>query len=331
MIRIVYIGEVIEERINILKKIEDSVIDIIDVNNEIIINKLPNDVIDLFIINKSNRNLNICQVIKTNKRLLHIPVITLVNKVENDICLSDIIVSPNTTNTEFFYQVKTLIKMKLIDDELKKEKILLELKVKDRTNELENKAERLRITFNSIGDGVIVTNETGIIISMNPVAMKMCEFTKDDFILKNIDDIFDIWKNGEKIKIFKLIKNTLKTYFLSDDMILKTKGGKEYIVSDSASPMINKDGNLMGIVVVFRDNTDEYHMKKELINSEERFRNMFDNMKSAVAIYQTNDNGKTFFFNGWNKRAKELEKINEIDILGKTLEETFPLQLIVVL
>ena len=63
---------------------------------------------------------------------------------------------------------------------------------------------------------------------------------------------------------------------------------------------------------------------KSLSISEERLRNMFDNMKSAVAIYKTDDSGETFFFNGWNKRAKELENIDEKEVIGKKLNDIFP-------
>lgn len=197
MIKIIYIGKENKRRINTLYKIKDVSIDIMEMDNcESVINKLTNEVIDLFIMNREDRCIEICCLIKKEKRLQQIPIISLVTSLDDIVCQSDMIVSENVSDLEFLYQIKTLIKMKLIDDELNKEKIMLELKVKDRTIELEKK--------------------------------------------------------------------------------------------------------------------------------EERFRNMFDNMKSAVAIYKTNDSGKTFFFNGWNKRAKELENINVDDLMGKKLEDIFP-------
>lgn len=325
MIRIVYIGKENKRRINMLYQIDDVIVDIINTDDcSSIVEKLPNDVIDLFIMSRENKCSEVCCILKNENKLQHIPVISLIESSDNIVCDSDLIVSENVSDIEFLYQIKTLIKMKLMDDELKKEKIILELKVKDRTNELENRAERLRITFNSIGDGVIVTNEIGTIISMNPIAMKICELEKTDFINNKLDDIFNVYKNNIKINIFGELSEIQNPFLSLEEVILKTKSGKELIINDSASPMINKEGNLMGIVLVFRDITDEYKMKKDLMNSEERFRNMFDNMKSAVAIYQTKDNGETFYFNGWNKRAKELESLEEKDLLGKTLDEIFP-------
>lgn len=325
MIRIVYIGKQNKRRIDTLYQIDDVIVDIIDsINVDSILNELPNDVIDLFVMNREDNCIDVCCIIKKQKRLLHIPMISLVESIDEVFCQSDLIVSPNISDLEFLYQVKTLIKMKLIDDELKKETILLELKVKDRTNELENKAERLRITFNSIGDGVIVTNEKGKIISMNPVATEICEIPNDNYKGLDLDDIFNVYRDDIKVQVFKEVSETKNISISLDGVILKTKSGKSLIISDSASPMLNRNGDLMGVVLVFRDNTLEHEIKKELMYSEERFRNMFDNMKSAVAIYQTKDNGKTFYFNGWNKRAKEMENINEELLIGKSLEEIFP-------
>ena len=193
MIRIVYIGKKDENRIDTINKVTDS--ELITIEKDFTIDMLTEDVYDLFVVNTYG-NESVCNLIKNDKKFVHIPVISLVDSLENITCLSDMIVSPNVSDIEFFYQIRLLIRMKLTDDELKKEKIMLELKVKDRTNELRKK--------------------------------------------------------------------------------------------------------------------------------EERFRNMFDNMKSAVAVYQTNDSGKTFFFNGWNKRAKEMEKLEESVILGKKLEDVFP-------
>ena len=273
MIRIVYIGKENKRRINTLYEINDVIVDIIDVNDcKTAIKKLPNDVIDLFIMNREEKCIETCCLLKKEKRLQHIPLISLLHSLDDIVCDSDLIVSENVSDIEFLYQIKTLIKMKLMDDELKKEKIILELKVKDRTNELENRAERLRITFNSIGDGVIITNDVGIIISMNPIAMKLCELDKTDYIDKKLDDIFNVYKNDIKINVFTELSEVRNPFFLLDEVILKTKSGKELIISDSASPMLNKEGTLMGVVLVFRDNTEDFKIKKQLMDSEFRLK-----------------------------------------------------------
>jgi PAS domain S-box-containing protein len=309
MIRIVYIGKVNKKRIDILKNIDKSIIDVIESNNINDINKkLPNDVIDLFIINKLPK---ICNNIKENKKLKHIPIISLINK-HNVNFNTDLLVSNRINHIEFLYQVKTLIKMKLIDDELKKEKILLELKVKDRTNELESKADKLRITLNSIGDGVIVTDVNGNITSINPVAKEICDLPKNDDIKSKVDDLFNVFVDNKKINVFNnIIENKYKT--LTNNVILKTKSKKELRVRYTSSTIFNKKNEMTGIVLVFRDNTKEYTMRNQLVLSEEKYRRIYNNVPDMIFTLDLDGN------------ITNVNKVNELgynmdDLIGESID-----------
>jgi PAS domain S-box-containing protein len=327
MIRIVYIGKENKRRIDVLRQIDDIILDIIDTKCDTILEKLPKDVIDLFVMNNENTCMKENCFLKTEKRLQHIPTISLINPTNGTYCNSDLLVSESVSDIEFIRQVKTLIKMKLTDDELKKEKILLELKVKDRTNELENKAERLRITFNSIGEGVMVTNEIGNVISVNPIAMKMCNMERNDFVNKKLDEVFNVYKNDIKINIFSELSEIKNPFLSLEDVILKVDDEKSLIVNYSASPMVNNEGNLMGIVLVFRDNTEDYEIKRKLIESESRFRTLFENMTEGVAIhemiYDENENPINYRILTVNPSYQKQTGINTKDVIGKFGDEVY--------
>ncbi|MDY0270834.1 PAS domain S-box protein, partial [Trichloromonas sp.] len=211
----------------------------------------------------------------------HIPIIILTNDLEYDI-LSDLIISDNISDKEFLYQVNTLLKMKLIDDELRKEQIVLELKVKERTNQLEDKANRLNITLNSIGDGVIVTDKNGYITLMNPVAKELTKLEDSDFMYKHIDEVFDITYKNNKINIYKEVIKTNKTFFIKEGSKLKSKDGNCIRISDSASLILNKNNNIDGIVIVFRDITTEYELRKRTIESEIKYRRIYYHVPDVV-------------------------------------------------
>ena len=282
MFRIVFIGDCNNERLNILNTIDECKIDIIH-NYSNIIHNLPNDVIDLFIISTPNTDLSnkISNEISKDKSLNHIPIIILTNDLEYDI-LSDLIISDNISDKEFLYQVNTLLKMKLIDDELRKEQIVLELKVKERTNQLEDKANRLNITLNSIGDGVIVTDKNGYITLMNPVAKELTKLEDSDFMYKHIDEVFDITYKNNKINIYKEVIKTNKTFFIKEGSKLKSKDGNCIRISDSASLILNKNNNIDGIVIVFRDITTEYELRKRTIESEIKYRRIYYHVPDVV-------------------------------------------------
>lgn len=318
MVRIVFIGGKNIFRLNYLNKIENCIIDVIDINNKSI-NYLPKDVIDLFIVECYNIDIsnNICKNIKNNYLLNHIPLICLTDNINSNIDYCDIIISDNTSDIEYIYQVKTLIKMKLMDDELKKEKIILELKVQERTLELEEKAEKLKITLNSIGDGVIVTDQNGYVTSMNPIAMELTELSRNDYYHKHIDKILKIETDGQKINIFDNVINSNKTFFIKNGSILYSKQGKKIRISDSVSKIINKDGDLNGIVIVFSDITSEYDMRNKIIDSEKKYRRIFYHIPDVVYTMDINGNFKSL-------NDASIFGYENSDVIGKNIIEFLP-------
>lgn len=284
MINIVFIGNKHNRRIEIIKKIPNCNLHIIKDYS-----KIPSIVIDLFIVERTEDKLKcsscmLCKNLKNNIKLKHIPVISLVKThfldiVKENSC--DLLVSDIISDIEFENYVKTMVKMKLMDDELKKEKIVLELKVKERTLELQKYADKLNITMNSMGDGVIVTDSQGIITSINPAVRISCNILEEECIGKHINKIFKFYINNEYIDIFKIVKNTNKIYKLPIDSILKTKRTKLRI-SDSASPIFDKDGKFNGLVLVYHDVTEEYEMRKNLIESEKKYKRLYDNIPDII-------------------------------------------------
>jgi len=284
MFRIVFVGDNNCKRLKVLKSIKDCNINIINSYNNII-NNLPNDVIDLFVIQSENIELSnkIYININNNKSLKHIPLILITNNINVDIEIySDLIVSDLISDKEFLYQVKTLLKMKLIDDELRKEQIVLELKVKERTNQLEDKANRLNITLNSIGDGVIVTDKNGYITLMNPIAKELTKLEDSDFMYKHIDKVLDITYKKNKINVYDEVIKSNKTFFIKEGSKLKSKDGNCIRISDSASLILNKNNEIDGIVIVFRDITTEYELRKRTIESELKYRRIYYHVPDVV-------------------------------------------------
>lgn len=62
----------------------------------------------------------------------------------------------------------------------------------------------------------------------------------------------------------------------------------------------------------------------KLIESETMYRELFNNMRSAVIIYNVQDEGKTFIFEDLNKAVEIIEKISKVDIIGKDVKVCFP-------
>ena len=73
-----------------------------------------------------------------------------------------------------------------------------------------------------------------------------------------------------------------------------------------------------------RDITKEKEIDDKLLQSENRFRKLFENMPTGVAIYKSLDNGRDFQFVGFNKAAEKITFSSKDEIINSTLLTAFP-------
>ena len=127
--------------------------------------------------------------------------------------------------------------------------------------------ERLRITLDSIGDGVIVTDISGSVRGMNPVAEHLTGWSRHEAMGKKLNEIFTIIHARTKKVIADPIENIIKSgqvVRLSNQAILRSKNGSQYHIADSGAPIRDGEDNISGAVLVFRDVTEEYRTRQEL-------------------------------------------------------------------
>ena len=96
---------------------------------------------------------------------------------------------------------------------------------------------------------------------------------------------------------------------LANHTLLVSKDGKEHTIADSGSPIRNENGDITGVVLVFRDQTVERTAQKSLKNSEEKYHNLVEN--ASIGIVRTKIDG-----------SRVLEANPKMcEILGLTREE----------
>ncbi len=135
--------------------------------------------------------------------------------------------------------------------------------------------KNLRTTLNSIGDAVITTDMQGMVTSINPVAEKLTGWKFHRAVNRPLEKIFRIsdTRTGKTAENpLKMVLKTGTVRGLANHTKLISKNGKEYQIADSGSPIKNSRGQITGMVMVFRDVSDEYRVRKELEESEKKFR-----------------------------------------------------------
>ncbi|MBA3014808.1 MAG: PAS domain S-box protein [Proteobacteria bacterium] len=135
-------------------------------------------------------------------------------------------------------------------------------------NELATEKERLRITLQSIAEGVITTDIEGRIILVNAVAEQLTGWSQEMARGKKVCEIFWLVTDQNRQECINITTETLKNKNLSldklSDSILIHQDGSERWISLNATTLQAKDGATSGIVVAFRDITTEKEMESEI-------------------------------------------------------------------
>lgn len=132
-----------------------------------------------------------------------------------------------------------------------------------------------RTTLYSIGDAVITTNEHGIVQRLNPVAEHLTGWKEFDAQGKSIEEVFNIINEEIRNKVENPVQKVLREGIivgLANHTLLISKDGIEAPIADSGAPIKNETGDIVGVVLVFRDQTEEREKQKALEHSNARLK-----------------------------------------------------------
>jgi PAS domain S-box-containing protein len=135
--------------------------------------------------------------------------------------------------------------------------------------------ETFRATLYSIGDAVITADATGRIREMNPVAEKLTGWSEAEARGKLIEEIFRIVNEETRATVENPVQRVLRdgvVVGLANHTLLIARDGTERPIADSAAPIRHKLAAVSGVVLVFRDQTEERIAQRALVDSEERLR-----------------------------------------------------------
>lgn len=205
----------------------------------------------------------------------NIPIIFLSSHTESDV------VEKTEKITSYGYVVKNS-GITVLDASIK-----MAFKLFKANRHIENQRQHLDTILLSMGDALISTDINGKIVLMNPVSQKLTGWKMEDAKGKNISEVFNIVNVKSKKKVENPIEKVLftgKIEGLANHTMLISKDGMEYQIADSASPIKDKKGDIRGVVMVFRDVTEDYFIRENLMLSEEKFRIAFHTSPDSVNI-----------------------------------------------
>ncbi len=251
--------------------------------------KTPPDVAVIDVQMPGMDGIEMCRRLKSDNSTANIPVILLtVHKTTPQIKAeglnagADEFISKPVDNAELAARIKVMLRIKKAEDTLRLEKDRLEDAVRERTKQLQESNERYLAMFENMLNGVAVyqpvnNGEDFIFVDFNKAAEDIENVKKEDIIGKRVLDVFPNVEESGLLKVFQDVNKTgnpehYPVFMYKEDRL---SGWRENLVYKLPSGEI---------VAIYSDETEQMMTKLELVDSEIRYRTLFDNANDAIFV-----------------------------------------------
>lgn len=133
--------------------------------------------------------------------------------------------------------------------------------------QLREREQWLTTTIRSIGDAVITTDSQGVVTFMNPVAEELTRWKQEEVLGCQLTQVFHAVHESTREAIQNPVELALRegvTVGLENHTVLIAKDGTEIPIDDSAAPIKNDAGQILGAVLVFHDVTEQQQFQAVL-------------------------------------------------------------------
>lgn len=178
--------------------------------------------------------------------------------------------------------------------------------------------ELLGTTLASIGDGMIVTDSQSRITFLNPEAERLTGWTTSNAEGRPLPVVFRIVNERTRRIAENPVEKVLRLgtiVGLANHTMLLREDGAEFLIDDSAAPIRDRDGSLFGVVLVFRDVTEQ----RKLYEAREQLAAIVEYSGEAIATKNLDGVIQT-----WNASAEKLFGYSADEIIGKSVTILIP-------
>lgn len=189
-------------------------------------------------------------------------------------------------------------------------------------DELLQSERSLATTLRSVGDAVIATDTRGIVTFINGVAERLTGWTSEEAVGKPAVDVFKIENEETRAPVESPIDRVIRDGIivgLANHTVLVSKTGTALPIEDSAAPITDDDGKLLGVVLVFRDASDRRDAEKAQIAAREQLQSILESITDAFVSLDAE----------WrvtyaNRAAAALTGRSPEDMIGHTYWDVWP-------
>lgn len=152
---------------------------------------------------------------------------------------------------------------------------------------LAHQREWFRVALTSIGDAVIATDVAGYVTFLNPVAEALTGWDSSAAQGQPLEQIFCIVHEETRQSVANPVASVLRTgatVGLANHTLLLAKDGREIPIDDSAAPIRDAQGNLLGVVLIFRDITERRQAESEIATRNRQLQQRVQELQTLLEV-----------------------------------------------
>lgn len=142
--------------------------------------------------------------------------------------------------------------------------------LKEARDALESEKELLTVTLRSIGDGVISVDTAGRVVLLNRAAEQLCGWTQEEAAGRPLGEVFALRSAKTREPLanpVELVLQSNETVDLASSALLVGRDGGERLIAESAAPIRDPAGQILGVVLAFRDVTQKQEIEEALLRA----------------------------------------------------------------
>lgn len=189
--------------------------------------------------------------------------------------------------------------------------------------DLRTSADRVRDLFEHAPCGYHSLDKDGLFVEINETELDWLGYTRDEVVgRKSFTELTTALGRANFKKTFPLLLKGKSVTNLETELV--RKDGTVMPVLLNSSALRDDRGRFVMSRSTLYDRTELQKAESALRESESRFRELFDNMKSGVVIYEAVADGTDFLIKDFNTGAERIEDIPRARVVGRRVTEAFP-------
>lgn len=181
-----------------------------------------------------------------------------------------------------------------------------------------NEEEQFKIMIRTSLDGFWITDVQGRFLEVNDAYCHLMGYSRPELLGMNVSGVAAVETPPDTaMHIGRLIESGSERF----ETRQRCKDGRVLDMEVSANYIPRQGGRIYSFL---RDITAHKRAQALLLESEVRLQDLFENLRSGVAVYQASPNGRDFVISAFNKAAERIENVRREDVIGKDIVEAFP-------